>query len=78
MDESQDFYFDGSWPVSTLDGEPSIAEGSLMVTVEPDGGALLTGSIGPTGAPPEECEHFQYSLSAQEARRLGAILSNRP
>lgn len=78
MDKSQDYYFNGSWPVSTLDGEPSIAAGSLLVTVESDGGALLTGSIGPSGAPQEECEHFQYSLSSEEARRLGAILSGRP
>ena len=35
-----------SWPVSTIDGEPSLTRGTLEVFTQPGGGLLLVGSAG--------------------------------
>ena len=66
-----------SWPVSTIDGEPSIARGSMDVYRRPDGSYFLSTSVGPPGGAPEEHEYGEFVLSAENAAALGAALSGR-
>jgi len=72
----EELHISGSWPVSTIDQIPSVVSGSLLVTRDPDGAALLTGTVGAPGAPPEDCEHFQFVLSPGDVRRLIDFLSS--
>lgn len=54
-----------SWPVSTLDGEPSLTRGSLVIAREPGGGFLLAVSAGDENFP--EGDEVQFPLSAAHA-----------
>lgn len=58
------------WPVSTIDGVPSIQHGSMDVIRNRDGSVLLNGSIGRDGAPPEDHEYFQFLLEPHHTQQL--------
>jgi hypothetical protein len=63
-----------SWPGTTIDGEPRVASGILALSRSPDGALLLNLTVGPAGAPPEECDHVEFPLSAASAGALRAAL----
>lgn len=64
-----------TWPASTIDGEPSIVSGIMGVSRSPGGEFLLNLAVGRAGAPPEECDHVEFVLSAENARALREVLS---
>ncbi|GLZ28160.1 hypothetical protein Lesp02_03500 [Lentzea sp. NBRC 105346] len=64
-----------SWPASTIDGEPGIVRGILGVSSAPDGSFLLNLAVGPAGARPEQCDHVEFFLTAENARALRDVLT---
>ena len=61
------------WPVSTIDGEPSLTRGTLTVASESGGGVLLVVSCGDESFPDNLEVQFPLSStqSALVARALG-------
>jgi hypothetical protein len=64
-----------TWPATSMEGEPSIQSGSMLITRDPDGSALLTGMIGAVGVRAEDCVHFQFPLDPHHVQALLAFLS---
>ncbi|OAN41101.1 MULTISPECIES: hypothetical protein [Microbacterium] len=69
-----------TWPVSTIDGEPSLTSGSLTITQYPSGDFLLMVSAGdehfPDGAEiqfPVSAEHAQLVKRALSGEHIGEI-----
>jgi hypothetical protein len=64
-----------SWPGTTIDGEPGIVSGILGLSRGPGGEAFLHLVVGSAGAPPEECDHVEFVLSAEQADALAQALA---
>lgn len=62
-----------SWPVSTVDGEPSLTSGSLQVAREPGGDFLLCVSAGDENFP--NGDEIQFLLSAAHAQLVRRALA---
>jgi len=62
-----------TWPVSTIDGEPSLTSGMLVVLREPGGDFLLSVSAGDENFP--DCDEIQFPLSAEHARLVQRALA---
>jgi hypothetical protein len=62
-----------TWPVSTIDGEPSLTRGSLEVIREPGGDFLLSVSAGDENFP--DGDEIQFPLSAAHARLVQRALA---
>lgn len=62
-----------AWPVSTIDGEPSLTSGSLTLTQYPSGDFLLVVSAGDEHFP--EGDEIQFPLSVAHAQLLTRALS---
>ena len=69
--------FHSSWPATTIDGEPGIVSGILEMSFGPDGDAYLNIVVGAAGAPPEECDHVEFVLSAEQTDSLAQALAAR-
>jgi hypothetical protein len=75
---SDPLLFENSWPVSTIDGIPSIAHGILDLTCRPDGSVSMSLGVGSVGAAPEECEYTEFVFSPEQADTLAQVLVTRP
>jgi len=60
-------------PVSTIDGEPSLTSGTLVVLREPGGDFLLSVSAGDESFPAGD--EIQFPLSAEHARLVQRALA---
>ncbi|GAA3310859.1 hypothetical protein [Nonomuraea dietziae] len=65
-----------SWPATTIDGEPGLVSGLLVVSRAANGEFQLNLSVGPHGGAPEECEYVEFPLSAAHAQASRDALSN--
>lgn len=65
-----------TWPVSTLDGEPSLTRGSLVIFREPGGDFLLSVSAGDERFP--DGEEVQFPLSTAHAELVQRALAGEP
>lgn len=62
-----------TWPVSTIDGEPSLTSGSLEIVREPGGDFLLCVSAGDENFP--DGDEIQFPLSAVHAELVRRALA---
>lgn len=73
MDEQETLWLSLSWPVSTIDGEPSLTKGSLTISNQPGGGHLLCVTSG------DECHpdgvEVQFPLSAEHGELVRRALA---
>jgi hypothetical protein len=65
-----------SWPGTTIDGEPGIVSGILMVSRAAGGEFLLNLSVGPAEGGPEDSDYVEFPLSREDARAVAAALSD--
>lgn len=73
MDHDETLRLSLSWPVSTIDGKPSLTRGSLTVSRQPGGGYLLYVTSGDENFP--DGDEIQFPLSEQHANLLKGALS---
>ena len=73
---ADELHFRGSWPASTIGGEPAIQELSMTVDRDDDGSAMFTGMIGDPDSRPEDCEHFQFLLDPDQVKELSAFFAS--
>ncbi|MGJ9424822.1 hypothetical protein ACHABX_03140 [Nesterenkonia halotolerans] len=62
-----------TWPVSTIDGEPSLTRGSLVINRDLGGGFLLSVTAGDEDFP--DGDEIQFPLSAEHALLVQRALS---
>lgn len=62
-----------TWPVSTIDGEPSLTRGSLVISRESGGGFLLSVSAGDENFP--DVDEVQFPLSQVHAQLVQRALT---
>ncbi|RAN98247.1 hypothetical protein [Micromonospora noduli] len=75
---SDPLIFENTWPASTIDAIPSVVHGNLDLTCDPDGSVFMSFSVGPVGAPPEDCEYTEFVFSPTQADTLATFLASRP
>lgn len=63
-----------AWPATTIDGDPGVVGGLPSLSRAADGEYLLDISVGPHGGAPEEGDHVQFVLTAEQAHALGGAL----
>ncbi|OCC17804.1 hypothetical protein AS590_05940 [Prescottella equi] len=73
---ADELHLRGSWPASTIGGEPAIQELSLSVDRDDDGSAVFTGMIGHPASRQEDCEHFQFVLDPDQVNELSRFFSS--
>lgn len=72
-----ELWINDTWPASTIDGDPRMVSGSLMLTHGESGQLLMYLTVGLSGAPQTECTHVEFPLSEQHAAALGHALLGR-
>ena len=63
-----------SWPGTTIDGDPRIVSGMLLVSRAAGGEFLLNLSVGPPYGVPEDFTYLEFPLSPDDARALRGSL----